>query len=184
MLVSTQAYQFGQPFVLFGASHDTFSAPLALSSGLALVGDLNNDGRSDLTALGDGVILAFLGQKNETFTQVSTTLIHPTYGLAALGDVNRDGKPDLLTLEYPAIRVWLGNGDGTFTESTLLSALPEQLNLMSAAIADLDGDGNPDIIVVSYPNELGAPYPLVIYYGNGDGTFQEPVLLPVMHSYT
>lgn len=184
MLVSTQAYQFGQPFVLFGADNDTFATPLALSSGPALVGDLNGDGRTDMVALGDGVILAFLGQKNETFRQVSTPLVHPTSGLAALGDVNRDGKPDLLTLEYPAIRVWLGNGDGTFAQSTLLSAPPEQLNLMSAAIADLDGDGNPDIIAVSYPNELGSPYPLVIYYGNGDGTFQDPVLLPVTHSYT
>src|SRR5208337_1459991 len=139
---------------------------------------------SDLVALGDGVILAFLGQKNETFTQVSTPLPHPTYGLAALGDVNHDGKPDLLTFEYPAIRVWLGNGDGSFTQSTLLSAPPEQLNLMSAAIADLDGDGNPDIIVVSYPNQIGQPYPLLIYYGNGDGTFQDGVLLPITHSYT
>lgn len=184
MLVSTQAYPFGQPFIFFGSGNDTFTTPLALSAGPAFVGDVNGDGRSDLVSLGDGVILTFLGQKNETFSQVSTQLIHPTYSLAALGDVNRDGKPDLLTLEYPAIRVWLGNGDGTFTQSSLLSAPSEQVNLMSAAIADLDGDGNPDIIAVSYPNEIGTPYPLVIYYGSGDGTFQDPVLLPITHSYT
>lgn len=183
-LVSTQAYQFGQPLILFGGGNDLFSAPLAIASGAALVGDLNGDGHSDMVALGDSGIVAFLGQSNESFTQISTALIHTTYGVAALGDVNRDGKPDLLTFEYPSLRVWLGNGDGTFRQTTLLGTPPEQVNPMSATIADLDGDGNADVIVVSYPNQGSFPYPFLVYYGNGDGTFQDAVLLPLTHPYT
>jgi hypothetical protein len=184
MLESTQAYQFGQPFILFGVGNDTFATPLAISTGPALVGDLNGDGRSDMVSLGDGAILSFLGQKNGTFTQVSTPLDHPTFGIAALGDINHDGKPDVITFENPSVRVWLGNGDGTFTQSTLLDAPPQPLSPVSGTIADLDGDGNPDIIVISYPDETGLPYPLLIYYGNGDGTFQDGVLLPLTHSYS
>ena len=184
MLEDTQAYPFGQPFILLGAGNGTFASPTSVASGPTLIGDLNGDGHSDMVTLSNGSIVAMLGQTNGTFQQVLTTLTEPTSVAAALGDVNHDGKLDLLTFEYPAIRVWLGNGNGSFTQSSLLNAPPEQLNFQSAAIADLDGDGNADIVVVSYPNQIGAPYPLLIYYGNGDGTFQDGVLLPISHSYT
>ena len=174
MLEDTQAYPYGQPFLLLGVGNGTFASPTSIDSGPTLIGDLNGDGRSDMVTLSNGSIVAMLGQTNGTFQQVLTTLTEPS-GMAALGDVNHDGKLDLLTFEYPAIRVWLGNGNGSFTQSSLLSAPPEQLNFQSVAVADLDGDGNADIVVVSYPNQIGAPYPLLIYYGNGDGTFQDGV---------
>ena len=183
MLEDTQGYPYGQPFILVGLGNGKFTSPTSIDSGPTLIGDLNGDGRSDMVTLSNGSIVAMLGQTNGTFQQVLTTLTEPS-GMAALGDVNHDGKLDLLTFEYPAIRVWLGNGNGSFTQSSLLSAPPEPLNFQSVAVADLDGDGNADIVVVLYPNQIGAPYPLLIYYGNGDGTFQDGVLLPISHSYT
>jgi Bacterial Ig-like domain (group 3)/FG-GAP-like repeat/FG-GAP repeat len=183
-LETTEAYQHGQPFILFGEGNGTFATPSAISTGPALVADLTNNGRSDMVSQSGNSILALLGQTNETFTQVTTSLIYPTGGVAAVGNLNHDDIPDLLMFEPPSFRVWLGNGDGTFTESNLVSDPSQQISVQSAAIADLNGDGNPDIVVVPYPNQLGLPLPLLIYYGNSDGTFQDAVSLPISHAYT
>ena len=182
-LETTEAYPYGQPFILFGAGNGTFATPSAINTGPALVADLTNNGHSDMVTQSGDSILALLGQTNGTFTQATTPLVYPTSGVAAIGDLDHDGKADLLVFEYPSLRVWLGNGDGTFTQSNLVTE-SQLINAQSVMIADLDGDGNGDIIVVPYPNPPNLPLPLVIYYGNGDGTFQDPVLLPISHAYT
>lgn len=184
VLEATEAYPYGQPFILFGAGNGTFASPSAINTGPALVGDLTNNSRSDMVSQSGDSILALLGQTNETFTQVTTTLIYPTSGVAAVGNLNSDSILDLLVFEYPTLRVWLGNGDGTFTQSNMVSDPAQQINEQSAVIADLDGDGNGDIVVVPYPNQQGLPLPLLIYYGNPDGTFQNAVQLPISHAYT
>jgi hypothetical protein len=181
ILEPTQAYPFGQPFVLFGVGDGTFQTPLAINTGPSFVSDVNNDGRSDMVSQAGNTILAMLGQANGTFSQVTTTLNYPTFGVAAVGDLNRDGKADVLAFESSSMRMWLGKGDGTFTQAGLVSSSQPLINVQSVIIADLDGDGNADIIVVQYPNQPGLP--LLIYYGNGDGTFQDVVLLPLSHSY-
>jgi hypothetical protein len=183
ILEPTQSYPFGQPFVLFGVGDGTFQTPLAINTGPSFVADVNNDGRSDMVSQAGNTILAMLGQANGTFSQVTTTLNYPTFGVAAVGDLNHDGRADVLVFEPYSMRVWLGNGDGTFTQSGLVSSSQQLINAESVIIADLDGDGNADIIVVQYPNQPGLPFPILIYYGNGDGTFQDAVLLPLSHSY-
>ncbi len=184
VLEATEAYPFGQPFILFGAGNGTFATPSAINTGPALVANLTNNNRSDMVSQSGDSILALLGQTNQTFTQATTTLIYPTSGVAAVGNLNSDNILDLLVLEYPSMRVWLGNGDGTFTQSNMVSNTSQPINQQSALIADLDGDGNGDIVVVPYPNQEGLPFPLLIYYGNRDGTFQNAVQLPISHAYT
>jgi hypothetical protein len=177
----------GQSCVLYGASAGTFSAPSVVPTGPALVADVNGDGRSDLLSQSVGPILTLLGQTNETFTQVITDVNNPTFGLAAVGDLNHGGKPDLLVFEYPLLRVWLGNGDGSFTKSDLVGN-PDQgiFGGQAVAIADIDGDGNGDIVILPAFNPYnpnGSVF-ISIFYGNGDGTFQVPVLLPISHLYS
>jgi hypothetical protein len=184
ILETNDAFPYGEPFVLFGAGNGMFSPPFAVATEPALVADVTEDDRSDLVTLSGDSILALLGQTNDTFTPVTTPLVEATTGVVAIGDLNHDGKPDLLVFESPSLRVWLGNGDGTFTESNLVSNPSQQISEQSAAIADLDGDGNEDILVVPYPNQGAPPLPILIYYGNSDGTFQSGVWLPVSHAYT
>jgi len=182
IIESTIAFQFGQPYIFFGAGNGTFTGPFALATGPALAGDVNNDGHSDLVVQSDGSIVAMLGQSNGTFSQVTTTLPHPGGGIAALGDLNHDGKLDILVFESPFLRVWFGNGDGTFTEGNLVGSQGMAAQLV--LIADLDGDGNADFVVVAPVNSSYPTLYLSIFYGNGDGTFQPPVSLPISHQYT
>jgi len=185
----TGAFPNGQTLVWFNAGNDTFSAPLTISAGPALAADINNDGRSDLLYVGDyGAITVMLGQTNSTFTTVTTKQWQGGYPAAAIGDVNNDGKPDLLLYEGQALRLWLGNGDGTFSPSNLVT-IPNQGTDgvfwgQQVAIADIDGDGKADIIIAPTTNAYRYIGPLMILYGNGDGTFQSPQLIAVSHAYT
>jgi len=171
----------GTPEVLFGKGDGTFSVPVEEDSGSTQVADFNDDGRADMISTPGLDIAVLLGQAGGTFLPANTQLRFPTYtnGATAIGDLNGDGKPDLVV----GTQIWLGNGDGTFTykETLDLTAVGNSASgtFGSAAIADLDGDGKADL-VLSGSNGVQA---LIIFYGNGDGTFQSPILLPISHGY-
>jgi len=175
----------GTPEVYFGNGDGTFAAPEQETSASTFVADLNGDGIDDTVSLASGEITALLGQANGTFTTVTTPLRNPTFSaIVAVGDINGDGKPDLVISDISGLEIWLGNGDGTFTYKDTLQPPNAQWTSVSngsAAIADLDGDGKPDLVISS---PTTSPQQLLIFYGDGDGTFQAPVSRPLSHSYT
>jgi hypothetical protein len=175
--------------VLFGNGNGTFQPPVDLTQFqqvgfvAAAAGDLNNDGRTDLVSLNYQAFDVLLGQANETFTLLTDTLYNVQSSInPVIGDFNKDGKADLVVSELTEIQVFLGNGDGTFTPGRIISTQIPGIDSLcgptSMATADLDGDGNLDIVApISCTNVAE------ILYGNGDGTFQNPVLLPLEQGY-
>jgi len=97
-----------------------------------------------------------------------------------LADLNQDGHPDLVAANHGSwdVSVLLGNGDGTLQPAAAYG-LGDSHAANQVAAGDLNGDGHLDLVVAN-----GAPwqgiYEASVLLGNGDGTFQPP-LLPAFH---
>lgn len=105
-----------------------------------------------------------------------------TYVVTA--DVNGDAKLDLVyrtapSPAAPVIEVALGNGDGSFGTAQAIPGLPSGTGFLGTfSIADVNHDGKPDLIVAVDGPLTTFPFNsfLAVYLGNGDGSFQSPLL--------
>lgn len=118
-----------------------------LGSSVAIIGDVNGDGRAEFAA-GASVV-----QKTYVYSGATGDLLYEKFGhiVGKGGDVNRDGRADFIV------------GDPTFNEANVFSgadgSLLGKLNHPSSAALgaavdggeDVNGDGPPDFIV-------GAPH--------------------------
>ena len=149
--------------------------------GTPVVGDFNGDGKLDVatsvqgrTEPGPGTVAVFLGNGDGT---VQTEMDYQTpWGgyYAAVADLNGDGKLDIITGGFTVL---MGKGDGTFTVGA--SSLVNFSANAAVQIADVNGDGKVDIVTQGNSQNVQS---LAILLGNGDGTFQSPVLFPTSTS--
>jgi VCBS repeat-containing protein len=149
-------------------------APIAGTIGWGIaVGDLNGDGAIDAvvsgSASGGGTNKVLLNNGSGSFTVSTFGASINANSDVALGDLDGDGDLDAFVVNgfsNGGPSVWLNNGSGTFTASGALS-----LSGYAVALGDFNRDGKLDAYV-------GDDYiPQRILYGNGDGTFQAPLLL-------
>lgn len=118
-----------------------------------------------------GTTAALSAQSNVSFEMFGDTYTSGG-GSVVAGDFNNDGKPDLVQCCGSSGLVFReGNGDGTFQAPVTAAAVTGGVNALAAA--DFNGDGKLDVAGIANLSEQAALY---VWYGNGNGTFQSPLV--------
>jgi FG-GAP-like repeat len=135
-------------------------------------------------ALVMGATASLSGQSSVSFELYGDTYAVPNPNAIVSGDFNNDGKPDLVQCcNSTGLIFRAGNGDGSFQGAATAASAPEGAAALVAA--DVNGDGKLDLVgLPAYGNYPAAPNGtgLAIWLGNGDGTFQAPVVYPTTDS--
>jgi len=155
--------------------------PYGLGPTSLAVADFNGDGIRDVAVLNtdtsttNPVILVYLGNGDGTFKTPVNYLDGYVAQSLVIGDFNGDGKPDLCVLDQNSgLLVLLGNGDGTFQNPVSSSLGGGQSIPFYIGAGDFNGDGKLDLAVAGYVPGNGNKGDVMLFLGNGDGTFAAP----------
>ncbi len=153
-------------------TYPTSSIPQTLAEG-----DFDGDGNVDIVVgnLNSNNVGVFLGNGDGTFRAQVTYAVGGGPQGVQVGDFNGDGKADLAVVNSSdnTLSILLGNGDGTFQAQV---TYPVGSSPVGLVIADFNNDGRQDIAV---SNTAAADLTEGILLGNGDGTFQTQIKVPV-----
>jgi hypothetical protein len=155
-------------------NYDTGNGPTFVSTA-----SLRNNGDDDLIVSNftDSTISVLLGNGDGTFATQTTfsTGAGPVWIATGSFRTNANNQNiDLAVANETAntISILLGNGDGTFQAKTDIAAGNGPVSVLAKNFHDLNGLGALDLAVANQNDDT-----ILIYEGNGDGTFQKPSVI-------
>lgn len=143
--------------------------------------DFNLDGKLDIAARGE----ILLGNGDGTFRGQSAVVVPPTapsvfpspVPSSVVGRFVKNGPPAVATLSFPPTgvsSVSIVTSDGTgrlaLAHNYVLPLIANEI-----ATADVNGDGNLDLIITG-ADPSSSNWSFTVLLGNGDGSFQTPIL--------
>ena len=153
--------------------------PVGADPTFVAVGDFNGDGNLDLAVTNSNVsrtgtdsVSILLGNGDGTFGSATNFPAGLTPHCVAVGDFNSDHRLDLVVANQHSqdISILLGDGHGQFRAPI---SIPAGYGPYYVATADFNGDKKEDVVVANLFNR-GAR--ITVMLGNGDATFQPPVV--------
>jgi len=172
----------GVATILFGKGDGTFEPPVGVGGGgtggttasSIAVGQLGGtDPGLDIALTDSNGLQVLLGKGDGTFSGPST---YPGWFPAelAIGDFTGDQHNDVAltrAVNYPAGEIVVLPGSAAGTLGAAITT-PTDYPLGSPAVTDDDGDGVLDLVAVE---RAMFSHNAALYYGAGDGTFEDPV---------
>ena len=154
----------------FSSNPEYYQPMLAGGAGIAIA-DFNLDGKPDVAA--DGEIL--LGDGDGKLKGPPTLLLPHPADVAVVGAFVKSGAPGVAAISNGSVNtLYVLTNDGTGTLSLANSyTLPQPSYAM--ATGDLNRDGNLDLVVTGV-DQSSQNWSYTVLLGNGDGSFQAPVL--------
>jgi Bacterial Ig-like domain (group 3)/FG-GAP-like repeat len=194
-------------YALMGNGDGTFQgAPdLPVKYAQTNLADLNGDGRPDLVSFtlnstNQSVLNTYLTQANgipkleqQLVLPVGTPGGTPVLG-KFVGSTTYDAFWVGVTPILPTLNVSAGNGDGSFALPTTVTApslvpsgVDNQQDITGVLTADMNHDGKADLVYTFFDIDGVSGFyeqGIAVQLGNGDGTFQKPVITLTYNSKT
>jgi hypothetical protein len=163
-----------------GLGDGTFAAPVSLeTSNLNYfeIGDLNNDGHTDLVMTTSSGLLVVRFGNGVSFDAPIIQALNYVPSQPVIVHLDSDPWADLVMLGRTSnvVVTYRGDGSGHFTEMRQTATAPFPFAL---AAADFDGDGLMDIaygLLVGY----GEASSINVIFQRPDGSFESPLVMPI-----
>ena len=144
-------------------------------SRMSALGEFTGDNHLDVVFdnLGRDSIILFAGDGQGSFTEVSTVDVSDSVISLNSADFNGDGHDDLAVGTLNGVSIYLGNDTGGFS---LANSYSQTYGSTDIAVTNQGSDFNNDDLYdlcISTPSIAGAFSEMVVYLGNGDGSFTQ-----------
>jgi hypothetical protein len=140
------------------------------------LGEFTGDRYLDYVNIDYGAVRSFSGASNPKFSLYASITTADTGKAVNSADFDNDGYDDLAVGTVDGIQIYLGNGAGGFSLGDFYDQVYGAVEIdVTNEGSDFDNDGNYDLCI-STPSVGGAYSEMVVYLGNGDGTFDQTVI--------
>lgn len=161
-----------------GFSSESLEIPSAGVFG-ATMGEFTDDQYLDYVYVGNNGVSMCAGSGSAPFTSPITFSIGGTATSVNSADFNGDGLDDLAVGSESGLRIYLSDGTGGFTLGDIYSQTYGSLDIeITNSGSDFNSDNHYDLCLAT-PSIGGTGSELVVYLGNGDGTFNQTVVRSV-----